>query len=307
MHLHGARRCCRAQLRVRIAERGQQKRYLAALGSPPGPWGPGRSLSAGLLRGLDVAKQLARWQASLWSGGAARPSVRLPLVRFCRSRRQCRPMLDSVTNRVIWSYRLENTTRDVWSPRGRVRWRARRSACRRNDPRPLAMKVIRGKAYADGRSDEWPEAWPLRWFYLRWYDPEACNGEGESEWTPIKAEAIRFENVVQAYRYWTQVARKRLRRPEGTPNKPLTDILVTFEDADEGDGRTPASPLPPASERYEGRERERRRERREAIAGWVWLLAWVLLLVLTLWITVSLYPHRPERETRRSATVHVSP
>jgi len=73
-----------------------------------------------------------------------------------------------------------------------------------------------------------PEADPTGQ-YLRSYDPEAHDGQGNAVWTADLAEALRFDSKPDLMRCWQQVPRSRPRRPDGRPNKPLTAFSVSCE------------------------------------------------------------------------------
>lgn len=67
--------------------------------------------------------------------------------------------------------------------------------------------------------------------YLRRYDPEAHDGQGHMESTNDVAEAVRFETVADALRAYQAVPKKRPRRPDGRPNKPLTAFTIEVVEA----------------------------------------------------------------------------
>jgi hypothetical protein len=87
------------------------------------------------------------------------------------------------------------------------------------------MKVIKNEGLADGRDGPAPGQ------YLKEYNPEGLGGMGAWTWTPNPAEAMKFEDAIEAFKCWTQVPRNRPKRPDGKPNKPLTAFTVTIEDA----------------------------------------------------------------------------
>src|SRR5262249_36488543 len=69
---------------VRVAERGRQKRYLAALGSAPRTLGPGRSLSAAS-RGDGRGEADGWWQARRGSGDRGDQSAKKYEGSICPS------------------------------------------------------------------------------------------------------------------------------------------------------------------------------------------------------------------------------
>lgn len=68
--------------------------------------------------------------------------------------------------------------------------------------------------------------------YLKSYDAEANDGQGDARWTRNPAEAMTFQDVSAAYACWAKVPRRRpVRDYDGEPNRPLTAFTVTFEPA----------------------------------------------------------------------------
>jgi hypothetical protein len=73
--------------------------------------------------------------------------------------------------------------------------------------------------------------------YLKAYDPEAHDGQGFAEWTMDPAEALRFENAVDALEFWRQVPKSRPVRGDGQPNRPLTAYTIAVEKAPTSEGK----------------------------------------------------------------------
>ena len=63
--------------------------------------------------------------------------------------------------------------------------------------------------------------------YLKRYDPEAFDGQGDAEWTAKLADAIRFPDQVAAMRLWaTQPKARPVRDYDGQPNRPLAAFTI---------------------------------------------------------------------------------
>lgn len=67
--------------------------------------------------------------------------------------------------------------------------------------------------------------------YLKRYDPEAHDGQGEVIWTSDPGQAATFADIIAAHACWTQVPRSRPVRGDGRPNRPMTAFSITFETA----------------------------------------------------------------------------
>jgi hypothetical protein len=65
--------------------------------------------------------------------------------------------------------------------------------------------------------------------YLKSFDFEAHNGQGEAEFTKDKAAAKTFASIQEAFSYWVTVPECKPFREDGRPNKPLTATTVEFE------------------------------------------------------------------------------
>jgi hypothetical protein len=53
--------------------------------------------------------------------------------------------------------------------------------------------------------------------YLRWFDVESHNGQGEAWWTNYAWEAFRFDTFDAAAAAWRAVPASRPTRPDGQP------------------------------------------------------------------------------------------
>jgi len=62
--------------------------------------------------------------------------------------------------------------------------------------------------------------------YLESFDVEAHDGRGTAAWTGDLESAMRFEDLVSAVGAWQTISKKRPRRPDGKPNRPLTAFNV---------------------------------------------------------------------------------
>ena len=64
--------------------------------------------------------------------------------------------------------------------------------------------------------------------YLKFYNPDAFGGRGDSEWTAKKEEALVFATNLEALETWRKTSTVMPIRPDGEPNRPLTayDISV---------------------------------------------------------------------------------
>jgi hypothetical protein len=76
-----------------------------------------------------------------------------------------------------------------------------------------------------GRHDPLPPdgAW------LRDYDPEAHDGQGDVTWTTDPALAQRFDTQADVLDCWSTVPKVRPKRADGKPNRPLTSYTITPE------------------------------------------------------------------------------
>lgn len=78
------------------------------------------------------------------------------------------------------------------------------------------------------------QPWPdVTGQYLKRYDPEAHDGEGEAVWTADPGQAMTFRDIAAAHACWAQVPRSRPRQADGKVNRPLTAWSITFETAAE--------------------------------------------------------------------------
>jgi len=67
--------------------------------------------------------------------------------------------------------------------------------------------------------------------YLRAYDPEAHDGQGEARWTADPAKAMVFPSKPAAWALYTAVPTARPTRPDGQPNRPLCAFSISIEPA----------------------------------------------------------------------------
>jgi hypothetical protein len=65
--------------------------------------------------------------------------------------------------------------------------------------------------------------------YLAAFDPEAGDGWGDATFTDALADAMRFADVAEAYRFLGTRPAARPIRPDGKPNRPLTAFTMTFD------------------------------------------------------------------------------
>lgn len=65
-----------------------------------------------------------------------------------------------------------------------------------------------------------PGAW------VRTYDPEGHDGQGDATWTMDPNEALAFPTPQAAFRTWRAIPECKPLRPDGLPNRPLTAYTV---------------------------------------------------------------------------------
>lgn len=65
-------------------------------------------------------------------------------------------------------------------------------------------------------------------WYLKSFDFEAHDGQGEIDLTPDLAEAKRFETAAEALTFYQRSPVCRPLRPDGKPNRPLTASTWEF-------------------------------------------------------------------------------
>lgn len=58
--------------------------------------------------------------------------------------------------------------------------------------------------------------------YLKSFDFEAHAGQGEADYTPHMAEALKFDDKGAALAFWRTQSKVRPLRADGKPNRPLT-------------------------------------------------------------------------------------
>jgi len=89
------------------------------------------------------------------------------------------------------------------------------------------MKIMRvlGLAMTGQMFDEDKPQW------LKSYDVEAHGGRGDAVLTGDRDQALRFEGFPEAMTAWRTVSKKKPKRADGKPNRPLTGFHVEIEDA----------------------------------------------------------------------------
>jgi hypothetical protein len=65
--------------------------------------------------------------------------------------------------------------------------------------------------------------------WLKWFDVEAHDGQGDAHFTDRRESALKFETVAEAFEAWRTQSRVRPLRADGHPNRPLTAFAITFE------------------------------------------------------------------------------
>lgn len=70
---------------------------------------------------------------------------------------------------------------------------------------------------------------PKEGAWLKFYDPEAHDGQGLVEWTEDPAQALRFSDQRAAWECYRRVPVRRPYRPDGKPNRPLTACTIGIE------------------------------------------------------------------------------
>lgn len=66
--------------------------------------------------------------------------------------------------------------------------------------------------------------------YLKEYWPDAYDGGGDSIYTDKLDDAKTFPSKAAAFEFWRQQSTVRPLRPDGKPNRPLTEFTVVIED-----------------------------------------------------------------------------
>jgi hypothetical protein len=69
---------------------------------------------------------------------------------------------------------------------------------------------------------------PVAGQWLKSYDPEAHDGQGDAVFTDKIQEAWVFSSMTDALATWRAVPKARPFRPDGKPNRPLTTFTVEF-------------------------------------------------------------------------------
>lgn len=65
--------------------------------------------------------------------------------------------------------------------------------------------------------------------YLKSFDPEAHDGQGDAVLTDEVSEAMKFDTFTEAYEFYHSVPMSRPIREDGRPNRPLTAFTVSVE------------------------------------------------------------------------------
>jgi hypothetical protein len=65
--------------------------------------------------------------------------------------------------------------------------------------------------------------------YVKWYDPDACDGHGDVTFTSTFADAKTFATMADAMAYAMRSPASRPLRQDGKPNRPLTVFTLDFE------------------------------------------------------------------------------
>lgn len=67
--------------------------------------------------------------------------------------------------------------------------------------------------------------------YLESFDPEANEGRGHIQGTPLLCRAMQFDSKAEAVALWLTVPKCRpVRESDGRPNKPLTAFHMSIEE-----------------------------------------------------------------------------
>lgn len=90
----------------------------------------------------------------------------------------------------------------------------------------VIMVVALANTYDEGLIDA-----TKRRIYLKAYDLEARDGHGWFETTDDRAQALRFPDSLAAMLAWKTQSTTRPLRPDGKPNRPLTALTVSIEEA----------------------------------------------------------------------------
>ncbi len=69
--------------------------------------------------------------------------------------------------------------------------------------------------------------------YLKSFDFEAHDGQGDIDLTPDISEAMKFDDVVCAVKFRNRIPECKPLRPDGLPNRPLTAATWRFQQVPE--------------------------------------------------------------------------
>jgi hypothetical protein len=83
------------------------------------------------------------------------------------------------------------------------------------------------------------ELWPVR-RWLKSYDPDAHDGHGDVVTTNDRTAAKQFASAVDALEECRRVSTVRPLRPDGMPNRPLSDMTVEIDDEQQETPDVPA-------------------------------------------------------------------
>ena len=68
--------------------------------------------------------------------------------------------------------------------------------------------------------------------YVKSYDPNANDGQGDATFTADINEALKFKDIMEAWRFAMQVPAKKPWRADGKPNRPITAFTLEYIDVD---------------------------------------------------------------------------
>jgi hypothetical protein len=83
---------------------------------------------------------------------------------------------------------------------------------------------------------------PIADEYVMSFDVDARGGRGYGVFTPDLDKALRFDNFIDALKFYRQVSTVKPRRADGKPNRPLTSCHISFEPVKDEQAPSPAQP-----------------------------------------------------------------